>query len=72
MQSDFSKLIDEKCKYRVYCKCGHSIFIYPFEKKEKKLCDWCGHYVYMNKRVEFIDRLKKMINKGFNTEGVYQ
>lgn len=68
--SEDTKLESERAKY--YCKCGHSLTIYPMEKRIKKLCSWCGHYVYINKRVEFIDKLKKMLDKNFNVEGVYQ
>lgn len=67
-----TKLETERAKYKYYCKCGHSLTIYPMEKRIKKLCSWCGHYVYINKRVEFIDKLKKMLDKNFNVEGVYQ
>lgn len=67
-----TKLEIERSKYKYHCKCGHSLTIYPMEKRIKKLCSWCGHYVYINKRVEFIDKLKKMLDKNFNMEGVYQ
>lgn len=64
------RLDNERSKYKVYCKCGHSIIIYPFEKKDKKICSWCGYYVYKNKKLEFIDKLNNLLNK--NLEGVYQ
>ena len=66
------KLDEERAKYRVYCKCGHSIIIYPFEKRKKKICTNCGYYVYLNKKVEFMEKIKKIINKNFKMEGVYQ
>jgi len=40
------------------CKCGHSVVIYPFEHKSKKICKWCGEYVYVNKKEEFKDRMR--------------
>lgn len=64
------KRLEEKKKYTVYCKCGHSMAIYPMEHKTKKICSWCGYYVYKNKKVEFIDRLENLLSK--NLEGVYQ
>ena len=66
------RLDNERSKYKVYCRCGHSLTIYPMEKKIKKLCSWCGHYVYINKRVEFMDKIKKLLAKDFNLEGVCQ
>lgn len=44
------KRMAEIDKYKYYCKCGNSAIIYPFEKRQKKLCDWCGNYIYANKR----------------------
>nr|DAE91238.1 MAG TPA: alpha-aminoadipate carrier protein [Caudoviricetes sp.] len=43
------------------CRCGHSVVIYPFEKRIKKLCSWCGEYVYINEREEFKDKLMKLL-----------
>lgn len=54
------KLLRNKRKYKYYCKCGHHVIIYPFEKKKKKICSWCGYYVYANKKEEFKDRLRKV------------
>ncbi len=72
MLEEERKLSEERSKYKIYCKCGHSIVIYPFEKRKKKLCTHCGYYVYANKRVEFMDRLKTLIDKNFKVEGVFQ
>lgn len=54
------KRMAEIDKYKYYCKCGNSAIIYPFEKRQKKLCDWCGNYIYANKREEFKDNLRKV------------
>lgn len=51
------KMAKERSKYKIYCECGHSIIIYPFEHKNKKLCSHCGKYVYKNKEEEFKERL---------------
>ena len=58
-----SKYFDELTKYRHKCKCGHSIIMTP--KTTKKLCKWCGHYVYINEREKerenFIKKLKEKL-----------
>lgn len=59
VKSYYTKLMNAKAVYKVYCSCGHPTFIYPFEKKQKKICTWCGLYVYANKKEEFIDNLRK-------------
>ena len=43
------------------CKCGHSIVIWPIEKK--RLCNWCNHYVYRDKKEEFEEKLKNALKK---------
>ena len=65
--TDF-KLEKERVKYKKYCKCGHSMIFYPMEHKDKKPCSWCGHYVFINKKVEFKYRLNRLLK----IEGVYQ
>ena len=53
------RLAEERRKYKHTCShCGWSNLIYPFEKKDKKICKNCGHYVYINKQAEFKDKLK--------------
>lgn len=53
------KLLEEKSQYKYYCKCSHYTHIYPFEKVNKKICTWCGNYIYANKKEEFKDKLRK-------------
>lgn len=53
-------LIEEKDKFKYYCKCGHYTHIYPFERINKKICSWCGNYIYVSKKEEFKDRLRKV------------
>lgn len=55
------RLMEEVSKYKYYCKCGHSIVIYPFEKRNKKICHWCGSYVYVDKKEEFKDKMRGII-----------
>lgn len=57
------RLQNELDQYRVYCKCGHSIYIYPFEHINKKLCTHCNNFVYVNDREEFKDKLRKEMKK---------
>lgn len=67
--SNDNKILEERTKYKIYCKCGHSMIIYPFEHTKKKICSYCGHYLYQNKKEEFKDRLlqKKKVVESENT-----
>lgn len=47
--------------YKVRCDCGHSIFM-P-HGTIKKICNYCGKYVYESKRAEFKDKLKKQLRR---------
>ena len=60
MISNEEKIKDDfLAKNRVYCKsCGHVMYIV---KQEKALCDWCGHYIFKDKRAEFKYRLKEQL-----------
>jgi hypothetical protein len=60
---DYSKLNNEMSKYRIYCKCGHSVLIYPFEKRDKKLCSYCGNLVYKNDLTKFKCLLSKKMKE---------
>lgn len=48
-------------KHVYKCKCGHSVVIYPMEHKTRKLCSFCGKYVYINKCEEFKAKLKEKL-----------
>ena len=54
-----TKLMKVASDNKYYCECGHSVIIYPFERRTKKVCSVCGRYVYINKKEEFKDRLKE-------------
>jgi uncharacterized protein (DUF983 family) len=43
--------------------CGRKMHFYAFEKKDKILCDWCGRYVFKNKKAEYDYRMKELLNK---------
>lgn len=55
------KRMSEIDKYKYYCKCGHPVGIYPIERKNKKICNWCGQYVYINRQEEFKEKLGGML-----------
>lgn len=53
-----TKMSKERAKYLIYCnRCGHSLVFYPFKHINKKICSYCGYYVYQNKKIEFKERL---------------
>ena len=58
--NDMTKLFDSYSKRKVYCNCGHSL-IMPLNK-DKKICKWCGRYVFKDKRVEFDYRLREELH----------
>ena len=59
---DKEALLQDKLKdNNVICKCGHTNTISA--KEEKKICKWCGNYVFRNKQKEFEYRLKEKMIK---------
>ena len=42
-----------KCKI-----CGHSVLL---GRKDRKICSWCGNYIYKDDRTEFEYRLKEKV-----------
>ena len=45
---------------KVKCKhCGHS---FPIGNTERQICNYCGNWVYKNKKIEFKYELQKRIN----------
>lgn len=56
------KYAEEISKGKVKCKCGHSVIMPP--KFNKVICDWCGNYVFRDKKAEFEYRFKEKLNKG--------
>lgn len=57
-----AKIMADLNKIKYYCpKCGHAVIIH--NHINKVLCDWCGHYVYKNKKVEFIEKLQIAMKK---------
>lgn len=56
---DDTKRFDSVSNHTIKCSCGHSILT----TKQKQLCDWCGKYVYKDKKLEFEERLKNNLKK---------
>ena len=57
--NEMTKLFNDASSRKITCSCGHSV-IMPI-RKDKIICRWCGKYVFKNKRVEFIYRVKEGI-----------
>ena len=55
---EYERLSREYEKVRYKCKCGHSVIIPAWV--DKQLCNWCGNYVYKDKKDEFKNKLKEM------------
>ena len=60
---EIDKLIRIASENRYKCSCGYSVVIYPFEKKEKKLCKNCGHWIYVDKKTQFEETLKRYMKE---------
>lgn len=59
-----NKVAEAKYKMKKTCpNCGRKMHFYAFEKKDKILCDWCGRYVFKNKKAEYDYRMKELLNK---------
>ena len=58
---DMLKFDQERDKYKVMCKCGHKTTMSPMV--EKKLCSWCGNYIFRTPKAEFRYRIKQKLGK---------
>lgn len=57
-KKEFQRLSEEYDKVKIKCKhCGRKLVIPVWV--DKSLCNWCGNYVYRNKKMELLDNLKK-------------
>lgn len=54
---DMEKYVEAKSKYRVKCKCGHTMSI--TNKYKREICSYCGVMNYLDKKDEFKANLKK-------------
>lgn len=59
----------EREKHKYYCSCGHSVLI-PYDR-DKKMCNWCKHWVYKDDRRFFKDKMRQLLNRkeGVKNEG---
>ena len=54
----WQKSSDERDKVKIKCNhCGRKA-ISPVWV-DKQLCSWCGYYIYRNKKLEFLENMKK-------------
>ena len=56
---EFKRMTDEYEQVKYICKCGHRVVIPKWV--DKQLCDWCGRYVFKDKRSEFKYRISEAI-----------
>lgn len=58
---EINRIMEAKSKQKYYCNCGHSIFIPKF--MPKKMCSWCNKWVYLDKKLEFKEKLIAAMNQ---------
>lgn len=58
---EMEKYWKERSDYRIMCRCGHSITMPP--RIKKKICQWCGNYVFRDARAEFVYRLDEKLKQ---------
>ncbi len=61
------EMFNLQTKYTKKCRCSCSVVIYPWENVERKMCRWCGRYVYMDdekqKRYNFLMDMQKKLKE---------
>ena len=57
---DQKKLDDEMVNFKVKCQCGHTNTL---TFCDKKICSYCGKYVFKTPQIEFEYRLKEKMKK---------
>lgn len=43
--------------------CNRKVPFFAYEKDDKKVCSWCGHYIFKNNKAKFKHEMKKTIIK---------
>lgn len=56
---EYKRMTEEYDKVKYECRCGHRVII--SSKRDKCICNWCGSYVFKDKKREFEYRLKEKI-----------
>lgn len=54
---EIEKKYNDKEKYRVYCKCGHTNYI--VNKEGRAECNYCHNLVFKDKETEFKYRMQE-------------
>lgn len=49
-------------KYKIKCSCGHTVVIFPIDKKGYKICSWCKHKVYRDPKEQFKEVLRRKLD----------
>ena len=57
---EYNRMCKEYSKVKYQCRCGHRVIIPKWV--DKQICDWCGCYVFKNKKDEFNYRMKEFLN----------
>ena len=57
-----TKMFDNFSKYRVVCKCSHTVTIV---KADRIICNHCGNWIYRTPQIEFKYKMMKKM-KGMN------
>lgn len=56
------RMFEEYSKHKVKCKhCGHNSTMPVYV--DKKICSWCGNYVFRTPEIEFKFRLTEKIKR---------
>ena len=58
---EYKRLTEEYEKVKYICKCGHRVVIPKFI--DKVICNWCGNYVFKNKKDEDLYRIKEKMSR---------
>lgn len=63
-EAEEDKLNATKRKFTIHCpNCGNRVHFYAFERQDRQFCDWCGRYVFKDKKSEYDYRMKELLNK---------
>lgn len=61
-EKEFNRMSNELDKVKYRCNhCGRRAIIPKYI--DKVICDWCGHYVFKNRKDEFKFRVKEKMKR---------
>ncbi len=58
---EFENMMNEYDKIKHICKCGHRVIMPKWI--DKKICGWCGEYVFKDKKTEFEYRMNEQMKR---------